>query len=67
MRTTKRQEHLLRRVDEIVCRTKAGGVQRFFLAKDDCTLTVHSLIVKGLLRLTADNRALYRTNLPPLR
>ncbi|MDX7950528.1 hypothetical protein P7D22_04965 [Lichenihabitans sp. Uapishka_5] len=63
MKLTERQGWLLKHLDNIVYRQKVSGMHGFFLNKEECTVTVNSLIVKGLVRADSGRTQLKRTEL----
>ena len=65
MKVTLRQEHVLRQLDGIIYRRKASGMHGFFLGKEDCTVTINSLIVKGLVTANSGRTQVARTLLAP--
>lgn len=65
MKVTERQGWLLKQLDEITYRQKASGMHGFFLDKEDCTATINSLIVKGLVTANGGRTQLERTALAP--
>jgi hypothetical protein len=62
MHLTERQKVLLNSLDQIKVRQKRSGYQGYFLAGKDYTATIYSLIVKGLLERSPDQRRLLETN-----
>ena len=65
MKLTARQGWLLGNLDNIVYRRKVSGLSGFFLNREECTQTVNSLIVKGLVTANSGRTSLQRTDLAP--
>lgn len=63
MKITERQRMLINKLDQVVYRRKASGMRGYFLGIDDCTSTINSLLVKGLIRRSHDQKVLCRTDL----
>ena len=65
MKLTDRQTLLLQKLDEITFRKKMSGTRGYFLGIEDCTTTINSLIVKGLVKPSEDRRDLHCTRMTP--
>lgn len=58
MKFTDRQKYLLANFHQIQSRRKASGVLGFFLASEECTSTINSLVVKGAVARNRDGTQL---------
>ena len=60
-----RQQHLLDNLAQITMRRKLSGMRSYFLAGQDCTYTINSLIVRDIVQSSPDQKRLHQTRLMP--